>query len=210
MSETPQKILQRVIHDRVGECLEKGGGRSRDVADAIVNEYGDLIGALGRARAPRRSAPICSSRSGRSSTSTTRSAATRTSATSEKPSWSQAWANKAKALASYARQAEDDTLRKLADRIQARAVRRAGQLLKTFQTGPKGGRPKSGGGTPTVSQRKAAADAGMSKDQQVTAVRVANVPEDIFEVAVESDAPPTVTKLAEIGKRSWEVPQGSQ
>jgi hypothetical protein len=40
---------------------------------------------------------------------------------------------KAEALASYARQAEDDTLRKLADRIQARAVRRGGQIQKTFK-----------------------------------------------------------------------------
>jgi hypothetical protein len=31
-------------------------------------------------------------------------------------------------LASYARQAEDDTLRKFADRIQARAIQRCGVL----------------------------------------------------------------------------------
>lgn len=36
------------------------------------------------------------------------------------------------ALASYAKQADDDTLRKQADRIQARAVRRCGELLKQF------------------------------------------------------------------------------
>ena len=35
----------------------------------------------------------------------------------------QEWANKAEALASYARQAEDSTLHKLSDRIRARAVR---------------------------------------------------------------------------------------
>jgi hypothetical protein len=123
----------------------------------------------------------------------------------------QAWANKAEALASYARQAEDDTLRKLADRIQARAVRRAGQLLKTFQTGPKGGRPsRNGVGTAPVSQAQAANDAGMSERQCKTAVRVANVPAEIFEDAVESDEPPTVTKLAEMGKRAWAVPEGFQ
>ena len=38
----------------------------------------------------------------------------------------------------------------------------------------------------------------MSKDQQVQAVRVANVPEDEFEEAVESGA--TVTKLAGMGR----------
>ncbi len=42
------------------------------------------------------------------------------------------WANKAEALASYAKMADDDSLRLLADRIQARAVRRMGELLKEF------------------------------------------------------------------------------
>jgi hypothetical protein len=44
----------------------------------------------------------------------------------------QDWANKAEALASYAKMADDDSLRQLADRIQARAVRRMGELLKQF------------------------------------------------------------------------------
>ncbi len=47
----------------------------------------------------------------------------------------QDWANKAKALASYARQSKDDTLRKMADRIQARAIRRCGELLKQVEAG---------------------------------------------------------------------------
>jgi len=115
----------------------------------------------------------------------------------------QEWADKAEALASYARQADDDTLRKLADRIQGRAVRRCGELLKTFNTGPNGGRPKENDdGAVTVSQRGAAEQAGLSKRQQVTAVRVANVPADQFEQAIESDEPPTVTALAEMGKQS--------
>lgn len=46
------------------------------------------------------------------------------------------WADKAAALGSYARQADDDTLHKTAIRIQTRAIRRCGELLKTFQTGP--------------------------------------------------------------------------
>ena len=41
----------------------------------------------------------------------------------------QSWANKAEALASYARQANDSTLRKQADRIQARAIRREGDCV---------------------------------------------------------------------------------
>ena len=51
----------------------------------------------------------------------------------------------------------------------------------------------------------------MSKDQQVQAVRVANVPEDEFEEAVESEA--AVTKLAGMGRvgtqqRSYIIPLG--
>ena len=42
----------------------------------------------------------------------------------------QEWANKAEALASYAKQADENTLRKLDERIQARAVRRPGELLR--------------------------------------------------------------------------------
>lgn len=40
------------------------------------------------------------------------------------------WADKAEALASYAKQAQDHELRKMADRIQARAIRRCGVLLR--------------------------------------------------------------------------------
>jgi hypothetical protein len=43
------------------------------------------------------------------------------------------WADKAAALASYAKQAEDETLMKMAARIKARAVRRAGELLQQIE-----------------------------------------------------------------------------
>jgi hypothetical protein len=121
----------------------------------------------------------------------------------------QEWANKAEALASYARQADDDTLRKLADRIQARAVRRCGELLKQLDGRQGQNLPGAkSGGAPTFSpsRREAAEQAGLSKDQQVTAVRVANVSAEQFEAAVESDKPPTVTALAEMGKQSRPAP----
>lgn len=108
------------------------------------------------------------------------------------------WADKAQALASYARQADDDELRKRADRIQARAVRRCGELLKTFSSpGERTDKPKAGSGP--RSQRQAAEQAGMSERQQKTAVRVANVPEDQFEHQVEAEDPPTVSALAAMG-----------
>lgn len=116
----------------------------------------------------------------------------------------QSWANKAAALASYARQADDDTLQKQSMRIQGRAVRRCGELLKEFKSS--GGRPgETADATVTSfpsSQKQAAEDAGMSERQRVTAVRVANVPSAHFEAAVESDQPPTVTRLADMGRKT--------
>lgn len=115
----------------------------------------------------------------------------------------QDWANKAEALASYAKQADDDTLRKLADRIQARAVRRCGELLKQFDARPQNAAKQvADTGHLIQSRYGVGADAGMSERQIKTAVRVANVPLATFEEAVEAEAPLTVTKLAEIGKQS--------
>lgn len=115
----------------------------------------------------------------------------------------QSWADKAAALASYAKQANDEELMKMATRIRDRAIRRAGELLKQIEPG-KGGRPsETSRGAPTSFTRKQAADeAGMSRDQMHTALRVANVPAEDFERQVESDKPPTVTALAEQGKQS--------
>lgn len=110
----------------------------------------------------------------------------------------QKWANQAEALASYAKQAKDDGLRILADRIQARAIRRCGELLKTFDGKGNNQHSVLNGTT----QRIAAFEAGLSKRQQVTAVRVANVPAEEFEMAVESEKPPTVSALANLGKKS--------
>lgn len=113
----------------------------------------------------------------------------------------QEWADKAEALASYAKQARDESMRKMADRIQARAIRRCGELLK--QVGDdRGGRPaENPDGTVTVSRAQAAAEAGLSERQKVTALRVANVPAADFEALMDADDPPTVTALAAQGTR---------
>ena len=114
----------------------------------------------------------------------------------------QTWADKAAALASYAKQANDDELMKMATRIRDRAIRRAGELLKQIEPS-KGGRPSetSAAADTSFSRKEAAEQAGMSKRQQVTAIRVANVPAEEFERQVESANPPTVTKLAEQGTK---------
>lgn len=107
------------------------------------------------------------------------------------------WADKASALASYARQSKDDSLRKMAERIKARAIRRAGELLKQIEKSNK----HQNAGDRKLTRSGAATEAGMSPHQQRTAQEVASVPESEFTEMVESDSPPTVTKLAEIGTK---------
>ena len=106
------------------------------------------------------------------------------------------WADKAEAMAAYARMSEDDALRKMANKVKAQAIRRCGELLKQYDG--RGNNQHKVGGRPI--QRAAASDAGMSEHQQKQAVRVASVPEEVFTAQVESDNPPTVTALAEQGK----------
>lgn len=112
------------------------------------------------------------------------------------------WGDKMEALASYAKQANDDEMMKMATRIRDRAIRRAGELLKQIEPN-KGGRPSEtrADADPSFSRKAAGSEAGMSDRQIKTAIRVANVPEADFERQVESANPPTVTKLAEQGKK---------
>ena len=113
------------------------------------------------------------------------------------------WADKAAALASYAKQAEDQTLMNHAMRIQGRASRRIGELLKQFDA--RGGDRSKSAATDTFAQRDAAEDAGLSKRQQVSAVRIANIPAERFERAIEAPTPPTKTALAEMGRKPRET-----
>lgn len=115
----------------------------------------------------------------------------------------QEWANKAEALASYARMADDDTLRKMADRIQSRAVRRCQELLKQYPEGHGGARrgDQVVGTDNLNSRRQAAHDAGLSDRQYRTAMAVGEIPAAEFEALVESDEPPTVTQLADMGRQ---------
>jgi len=111
------------------------------------------------------------------------------------------WSDKMAAIASYAKQADDTTLHDFATRISARAIRRCGELLETFNKGV-GAPRKNGAGAHPITQRQAAEQAGMSEHQEKQAVRVANVPAEDFEAAVEDSPPATVTQLAELGKTS--------
>lgn len=110
------------------------------------------------------------------------------------------WADKAAALASYAKQAEDETLLKMAARIKARATRRAGELLTQIDAAHGANQNIKVGDRHIVQTRTdAAREAGMSPHQQKQAVRIAAVPEAEFERQVESQTPPTLSQLAQQG-----------
>lgn len=115
----------------------------------------------------------------------------------------QQWADKAEALASYAKQANDESMRKMADRIQARAIRRCGELLKQVPVNHDRGNQhrQREGDHPQPTRTEVAEQAGLSEHQRKTAIRVANVRPDDFERQIESETPPTVTALAEQGKK---------
>ncbi len=67
------------------------------------------------------------------------------------------------------------------DRIQARAIRRCGELLKQIEPA----RGHENGRVPTSSGE--AAKAGLSEHQRKTALRVASIPDQEFHDAVEAD-----------------------
>jgi hypothetical protein len=96
----------------------------------------------------------------------------------------------AAAVASYARQADDDALERHAMRIRARAIRRAGEILKQIEPAPNHHGNSSGDGTGPTSRKDAASSAGMSSHQAKTAIRVANVPASDFDKAVEGAGRP--------------------
>lgn len=97
----------------------------------------------------------------------------------------QMWANKAAAIESYARQARDESLKNLAARIQARAVRRCGELLKAV--------PEN--------RVEFANAAGLTRLQRNQAIAVAQIPAKTFDAKVDSERPPRVYQLAQMGTK---------
>ena len=110
------------------------------------------------------------------------------------------WSDKAAAMASYARQAKDDSLRVMSVRIQARAERRCGELLKQIPRADEATRYGKDGTVPPVTRTQMATNAGLSERQRKTAIRIASVPEATFEPQVESPRPPSITQLADQGR----------
>jgi hypothetical protein len=64
---------------------------------------------------------------------------------------------------------------------------------------------------PKQSERRQAAEAaGMSRGQMWRAMKLASIPEDEFEALVESDEPPTVSELVEVGRQGDGLPPNVQ
>lgn len=117
------------------------------------------------------------------------------------------WADKAAALASYAKQSQDESLMKMAARIKARAVRRAGELLNQIEPQRGANQNIQEGSRPNVATRSdAARDAGFSEHQQKQAQRIAAIPERDFDEQVEAPKPPTLTQLAQQGIKAKPKP----
>lgn len=116
------------------------------------------------------------------------------------------WADKAAALASYARQSEDVELEKMAQRIRARAMRRAGELAKQMMQ-PHGGHNKQDDtAVILLPKEKVQEVSGFSERQLNTSLRIAAVPEQSFITQIESSNPPTLTELARQGTQKRDVP----
>jgi hypothetical protein len=111
----------------------------------------------------------------------------------------QDWADKAAAFAAYGRMAKDETLYRTAHRIQARAVRRIGELLKLEPSAQGQRNDLKDSGRLKSPRQQAASAAGLSERQVKTAQRVSNVPREDFERQIESENPPTLTELARQG-----------
>jgi hypothetical protein len=70
-------------------------------------------------------------------------------------------------------------------------------LLKQFDAR---GDHRKNEGDHNSSQADVARDAGISEHQRTSAVRIANIPAERFERAIEAPTPPTKTALAEMGR----------
>jgi hypothetical protein len=108
------------------------------------------------------------------------------------------WSDRAEAMAAYAQMRRDRTLFNLARRIQLRAKRKYAELEEFFDAR---GAHRKKVRAHLSSKREIAAAAGISEHEAKTCRRLAAVPEEVFNAAVESENPPSVTALAAQGIR---------
>lgn len=117
------------------------------------------------------------------------------------------WKDKALALASYARQANDTALLEYASRIKNRAVRRLGELSKALEKNERARtdlHPDAGKQTKTETLFAA----GISTSAANRAELVAEIPAERFDQLVDGPAPPTVSTLAKIGAEHKRAAEG--
>jgi hypothetical protein len=107
------------------------------------------------------------------------------------------WSDKASALATYAREANDKSLHVMAQRIHLRAVARIGELLLQI--------PASKGGH-TAGRSTAAREAGLSSRSTTKALAIGRIPRRARDAAIEADPPPSVRSLEALAPRSEHVP----
>jgi hypothetical protein len=108
------------------------------------------------------------------------------------------WADRAAALESYYRQSSNVEMEQSARRIRLRAKRRVGELLLKIE----GPAPRSAKGFIQAGAQtprgRAARVAGLSKIQSRAAVRIARIPKEIAEAAIEATPPASETQLLRI------------
>ena len=104
------------------------------------------------------------------------------------------WADKSAALATYAKEARDESLLIMAKRIRLRAYRRIGELLDEIALPARSEKDKRRRSGQELRERAAEA-AGIGTTQASVAVGVARVATYAFESEVESSAPPTPQRL---------------
>lgn len=115
-------------------------------------------------------------------------------------------ADKAAAMAAYARQAKDPEMEQWLAEIRLRAQRRAGEISKTLEKS-KGGRPNEKETLPTTGKSKSAvlSEAGISTSAANRFEQLAEVPEEEFEAALaeakEAGKPVTVDDVVKNVKR---------
>lgn len=110
------------------------------------------------------------------------------------------WGDKAEALATYARLANDPEMEIIAKRVRLRAIARAGELLLRVPEGNHGlhvaGMQLKGGSLPNPQSRRGIGRAAGMRVQDVTqALAIARVPLEVRELLIESPSPPPPSVL---------------
>jgi hypothetical protein len=110
------------------------------------------------------------------------------------------WADKAEALATYARVSNDMEMEVIAKRVRLRAIAKAGELLLRIPNTHRGlhtaGAQLKGGSLPNPESRRGVGVAAGMRPQDVTqALAIARVPIEVREILIESPTPPAPSVL---------------